>query len=60
MMKTQNFIKASRKKLNFTQKVLAQKLKIERYNIAKYETGKTTPPGDIILTVLELLNIKYI
>lgn len=64
-MKTQKFIKESRKKLNLTQKELSEKLnakgcKSKRCNIAKYETGRAVPPGDLVLTVLELLNIKYI
>jgi len=57
-MKSQKFIKESRKKLNLTQKALANKLKIHRYNVAKYETGKSMPPGDIILSIMELLNLS--
>lgn len=57
-MRTQKFIKESRKKLNLTQKALAEKLGIQRYNIAKYETAKSVPPGDVVLKVIELLYPK--
>lgn len=59
-MKTQKFMKESRRQLNLTQKELALKLKSKRCNIAKYETARATPPGDIVLAVLDLLNIKYL
>ena len=54
-METQIFIKESRKKLGLTQTELAIKLSSNKFNISNYETGRATPPGDIILKIQELL-----
>lgn len=38
-----------------TQQALADTLGIGRYNIAKYEIGMNTPPGDIVLKIIQLV-----
>ncbi len=48
---TATYIKAARAKLGLTQKALAERLGTYRANIAKYETGATMPPGNIILDI---------
>lgn len=55
MLITQNFIKNARTKLGLTQKELASRLDSKRDNIAKYETGRAIPPGDVILKIQELI-----
>jgi len=46
------FIRGARKGMKLTQQELADILEVNRYNIAKYETGITIPPGDLVLKVL--------
>jgi len=55
MTKSSNFIKSVRKKLKLTQRELAAKLEIERYNLAKYERGISMPSGDLIITLEEIV-----
>lgn len=50
------YVKSSRAKLGLTQKVFANLLGKKRYNIAKYETGKAIPPGDIVLKIQKLIS----
>ena len=57
-METQTFVKESREKLGLTQTELAIKLNSNKFNISNYETGRATPPGDIILKIQELLRTK--
>ncbi|MBW2596737.1 MAG: helix-turn-helix domain-containing protein [Deltaproteobacteria bacterium] len=45
----------ARKKLRLTQSELAARLGKNRDNIAKYETGATNTPGDVILGVMQLI-----
>jgi len=52
---TAAFVKESRKTLKLTQEELAERIGSNRYNIAKYETGATTPPGPVILRIQKLL-----
>ena len=54
-MKTAIFMRESRKKLRLTQRELAIRLGKNRDNIAKYETGATNTPGDVILRITELM-----
>jgi len=49
------FFRGARKTLRMTQEQLAELLDTPRYNIAKYENGITTPSGNTILKVMELL-----
>ena len=48
------YIKSLRKALGLTQSELAAILKIQRYNISKYENGITIPPGDVLLKMIEI------
>lgn len=56
-MKTKSsiFIKSARNAFGLTQDQFARQLKIERYNLAKYERGISMPPGDLVLSIRELL-----
>ena len=54
-IESSEYVKTARKTLGLTQQKLAEKLEIERYNLAKYETGKAMPSGDLILKIQELL-----
>ena len=44
--------------MGVTQQQMAEMLKIERYNLAKYERGKSMPPGDLVLKIRDLLSRK--
>ncbi len=48
------FMKESRVALGWTQQQLAEKINKRRYNISFYESGKTVPPGDVVLKMLQL------
>lgn len=52
---TATFIRGARERLHITQQELADRLGIHRYNIAKYESGATEPPGGIVLRVFRFL-----
>jgi len=56
-MKTKSsiFIKSARNAFGLTQDQFAKQLKIERYNLAKYERSISMPPGDLVLSIRELL-----
>jgi len=53
--RTAIFIRGARKQMRLTQQQLADRVGARRYNIAKYETGSTAPPGGIILNIYRLL-----
>ena len=53
-MDTATFIKVSRKALGLTQDQLSPLINKKRTNISLYESGKTTPPGDVVLKILQL------
>ena len=53
---TAHFMKDARKKLKLTQHEMAARLGKNRDNIAKYETGATNTPGDVILRVRKLID----
>ncbi|CCK81232.1 MULTISPECIES: helix-turn-helix domain-containing protein [Desulfobacula] len=53
-MDTATFIKVSRKALGLTQDQLSPLINKKRYNISFYESGKTTPPGDVVLKIIQL------
>jgi len=55
MENTSEYIKESRSTLGLTQKQLAEKIGTKRVNIAKYETGRSVPPGNLILEIEKLL-----
>lgn len=55
MNPTKEFVKSSRAKLKLTQVALAEKINKTQGDIAKYETGRATPPGDVVLKIQELL-----
>jgi DNA-binding XRE family transcriptional regulator len=47
-------VKQTRKQLGLTQKKMAALLGISRDCIASYETGRSDPPGGIMLKILDL------
>ena len=53
---TASFMRKARKTLRLTQWEMAARLGKNRDNIAKYETGATNTPGDVILRVRELID----
>lgn len=53
-MDTSFFVKEIRKSLGLTQQKLSELINKDRVNISLYETGRTIPPGDIVLKLLEL------
>lgn len=53
-MNTATFIKVSRKALKLTQEQLSPLINKERTNISLYESGKTIPPGDVVLKIIQL------
>jgi len=57
-MKICEYIKGVRKKLKLTQSQFAEELKINRCNIANYETGRVVPPGNILLKIQEFIKNK--
>lgn len=57
-LKANEFIKDSRYELRLKQKELAEILGVPQANISKYETGKVSPPGYIVLAILDLLRKK--
>jgi len=48
------YIKSARAMLGLTQKQFSNKLKIERYNLAKYEAGLSMPSGDLVLLIRKI------
>jgi len=48
---TSIFVKSLRLELGLSQKEFAQRFNSTRDKIAKYETGKVVPPGDLILKI---------
>ena len=51
-MDTAKYIKDTRKRFGMTQEQFAKLFSIKRYNLAKYETGATIPPGTLILNIM--------
>lgn len=47
-----------RKMFGFTQKQMADKLKISRSNYNNYELGTVTPPFEKVLEIKQILNYK--
>lgn len=54
IMEIAEYIKDIRHKLGMTQEQFAQLLSSKRYNIANYETGRTIPPGNVLLKIQAL------
>ena len=54
MEKISALIKGIRKRMGMTQLEFAILIDSTRGNIAKYETGLTIPPGDVMLKILDL------
>jgi len=50
-MKINLFVKYVRKQLGLTQQQFAELLKIKRASIANYETGRTIPPGNVLIEI---------
>jgi transcriptional regulator with XRE-family HTH domain len=49
-----DFIKKCRADLGMTQAHLGELISVSQYNLSKYESGATVPPGTIILKILAL------
>ena len=49
-------IKKMRIQAGLTQTQLAALIGTPRYNISKYESGKSMPPGDILLAIQKIAN----
>jgi DNA-binding transcriptional regulator YiaG len=54
METTADVIKHVRKKMGLTQAKFSALIGVSRASVAKYETSKAIPPGDVILKVLKL------
>jgi len=52
---TAHFVKYARDQLGMTQQQLADTLGTPRYNVAKWESGFTTPPGALVLKILQMM-----
>lgn len=48
------YIKKVRKSLGLTQRQMADRIDIRRYNLAKYETGATTAPYEVYFKIKAL------
>ena len=48
------YVKSVREKLGLTQFEFAKLIPKERYVISDYETGRSIPPGDVLLKIQEL------
>jgi len=53
-MNINTIIKNIRKRRGLTQKELADKVGKKQADIAKYETGRSIPPGDVLLRIQAL------
>ena len=51
---TRRYFSELRAKLKVTQKNLAARLGTNRFNIANYECGRATPPGEILLKIQKI------
>lgn len=51
MIKLAEYIKQVRLNLKLTQRQFGEKIETKRHNIAKYETGRSVPPGDVLLKI---------
>ena len=49
-----HYIKNIRANLHLTQAQLAKLIGTKRVNIAKYETGSTMPPGNVLLKIQQI------
>jgi len=54
--KSSSFIKKARQSMGLTQEKLAKRLKIKRYNLAKYERSLSMPSGDLIIEIQDIEN----
>ena len=57
-MKIGNFIKNQRKKLNLTQKALAERLNITPQAVSKWELGETLPDTALLLDLSNILHVS--
>lgn len=55
-MMPSDFIKNARKKLNLTQAQFASLIGKKRLCITGYETGRSIPPGDVVLNILKIIS----
>ncbi|MCP4746361.1 MAG: helix-turn-helix transcriptional regulator [Desulfobacteraceae bacterium] len=56
-MKTKQYIKTIRNTLKMTQSEFAEFIGIKHSNLANYETGRATPPGNIILKIQSKIGV---
>ena len=59
--RTAEIIKQNRKALGLTQTQFSNLVSVKRATLASYETGRTDPPGSVLLRIIELGNgrMKY-
>jgi len=46
-------VRETRERLGLTQKAFADLIGVARYSIADYETGRSCPPGDIMIRIIQ-------
>jgi len=52
---TAKMVRQARGILNLTQEKFARKIGKDRTTVTRYESGKITPPGDIIMKIQSIL-----
>ena len=57
-MEIKDILKEERKKRKLTQEQLAKEIKIARPAYAMYETGKNTPPTDVLIRIADFYNVS--
>lgn len=56
--KVQEFIKDFRLSMDWTQKDLAERLKIHQVIVSQYESGKRTPAADFLFKLADLAGME--
>lgn len=55
-----NIYKAARKSAGLTQEQAAELLHVSVRSLAEYESGRTTPPDDVVCRMVEIYNTGYL
>ena len=53
-----NRIKSLRKSMNISQEQLAEKVGMKRTNVSNYESGRVTPPSNVLFELAELFSVS--
>lgn len=51
-------IRSERRKMGLSQDALAEKLDMNRANISNYESGRTIPPGNILVDLANIFEVE--